>query len=429
MSAMNKSLQIEVIKQLLEKHGISPDLKDLEQEIDSTLTLEENIKNISKRYGLKLTKKQIQEFLNKISDEYIEQKNNELIDEYLRMNYGNVDEENIELNSKSKEEFKRMLEDEISIHNEQMSQYFKEVLQYYDPLDFFKDYLFPEIIGDQYDILRKAVLLSLATWRDKKMRTRLHVLIVGPPGTGKTDILLWLKNKIGAFFVNAEYASKVGLAGDARGKEVTPGALAEADGHIICIDELDKMSPKDQSALLQAMEEGRYTIIKGKHRQTFEAEVRVIAACNDIKKIQKPLLDRFDFVIELKLPEDSKKVREKRAKDAEELVDIFFGLKEVPNTTVLNRYLEWIKNYDPKPTDIDRIKAVIRSYIHMTGLNLTEKSYRSLELSILRIAYALAKLHKSDITPETVVKAIELKDPTISAEQIRYLTAIAKGLV
>ena len=425
MPAMNKSLQIEVIKQLLEKHGISPDLKDLESEIDSTLTLEENIKKISKKYGLKLTKKQIQEFLNKISDEYIEQKNEELLREYLNMQFGNIDDRELEIqNEDRKEELKTLIKEEFNVHRDQLNQLFEEVIKNYDPLDFFKDYLFPEIQGEQYEFVRKAILLSLATHYDERKRTRLHVLIVGPPGTAKSEILLWLRDNLGAYFVDSQYTSKVGLAGDARGKEITPGALAEADGNVLALDELDKMNPRDQDALLQAMEQGEYKIIKGKKRETFKAEVRVIAACNDINKIRKQLKDRFDFIIELKLPS-----REERAKQSEKLVDVFFGEIEVPDIAVLKAYLDWIRLHKPKAENIDRIRNVVRSYIEITKLNLDEYSYRSLELSILRIAYALAKLRRSNVTPELVVEAIKLKDPTISAEQIRYLTAIAKDLV
>jgi hypothetical protein len=45
---MNKSLQKAVISKILKKHGIDPDTVDLEAEIDSNLSLSENLENISK---------------------------------------------------------------------------------------------------------------------------------------------------------------------------------------------------------------------------------------------------------------------------------------------------------------------------------------------------------------------------------------------
>ena len=421
---MNKALQIHVIKQLLEKHGISPDTIDIEQEIDSTLTLEENVKRLSEKLGIPLTKALEEIKMNHASDDYVEEKNNDLLDEYLRMQGFDPSElEELE-EEKEAEDPIRLLEEELRVHKEQLDQLFTDLVRTKDPLKYFSKFLFPEIIGKQYDPIRKAVLLMLATQRDRRKRTRLHILIVGKPGCGKTEILLWMHRKLNAYFVNAEYVSKVGLAGDARGREVTPGALAEADGMILAIDEVDKMSVKDQSALLQAMEEGTYVIIKGKHRERFRAEVRVIATANDIDKIQKPLRDRFDFIFFLEPPS-----KDERAENAPKLVEEFFGLTSTKDEDIFYDYLGWIQSFEPEVEDIDKIKEVMRSYIKLTGKDLSEESYRSLELSILRIAYALAKLHKSNVTPIHVVKAIQLKDNTLTTEQIRYLTAIAKGLI
>jgi len=414
---MNKSLQTHVIKKILEKHGIDSQAIDLEAEIDGSLTLPENVRNICEKYGLSTPKE--------LDDEYIEEKNNELLEEYLRMNgIEELEEEGGEEEKEEANETEELIKQEMDVHRDQINQLLTELVKKQDPLNYFSRYLFPEVIGEQYDFVRKAVLLSLATHRDVKKRSRIHVLLIGPPGSGKTEILLWLQRKLNAYFVNAEYASKVGLAGDARGKEVTPGALAEADGMMLAIDELDKMKAQDQSALLQAMEEGQYTIIKGKHRERFRAEVRVIAAANDINRIQKPLRDRFDFVIELKVPS-----KEERAENAPVLVDQFFGNYEAPEEEILHEYLAWIRDFEPSVENAERIKDVIKSYIRLTSQDLSEVSYRSLELSILRVAYALAKLQKSDVNPEHTVRAITLKDNTLTKEQIRYLEAVAKGLV
>ena len=205
---------------------------------------------------------------------------------------------------------------------------------------------------------------------------------------------------------------------------VTPGLLAEHDGNVVCIDELDKISAKDQGGLLQAMEEGYYTVVKGKHRVRFRAEVRIIASANDKNKIQKPLLDRFDFVFELRNPD-----KEERKRNVEKLVEQFFGISEVPNIQILYNYLQWIYSYEPQVEDLEKIKEVMKSYIELTNVNFEEYSYRSLELSILRIAYALAKLNKQTVNPETVVKAIRLKDKTLTPTQYKYLMAVAKNII
>jgi hypothetical protein len=49
---MNKGLQIHKLKQFLKKHGIDPDLVDLEALVDSKLSYKENKKNIMKQLGI-----------------------------------------------------------------------------------------------------------------------------------------------------------------------------------------------------------------------------------------------------------------------------------------------------------------------------------------------------------------------------------------
>jgi len=422
-SVMNKELQMKIISDLLKKNGIEPDTVDLLSEVDETLTLGENIDNLSKKLGVPLSK-ELQE-RKMIDEEMIEYMNNLMLEEELKeIEDEEVEEEMEETTATEEIEELKKIEEEIEEYEDEIDRLMGNLVNKVDPLEFFSKYMFPEIIGEQYNDVRKAALLMLASQRDLRKRTRIHILLVGPPGCGKTEILLWMQRKLRAYFINAEYASKIGLAGDARGKEVTPGALAEAHGGIIAIDELDKMSIKDQSALLQAMEEGQYTIIKGKHREKFKAEVRVIATANDIDRIQKPLRDRFDFIFELKPPN-----REERAENASALIEQFFGEYELPKEQVFYEYLSWIQNFEPKPENIEIMKKVMRSYLNLTNKDISEASYRSLELSILRIAYALAKLKRSNITPVHLVQAIQLKDSTLTHEQIRYLMSIAKGLV
>jgi len=207
--------------------------------------------------------------------------------------------------------------------------------------------------------------------------------------------------------INAELASKVGLVGDARGNKITPGLLADCDESVVLADELDKMSSKDQNGLLQAMEEGQYMIIKGKHRERFKAEVRIIATTNSLDKIQKPLLDRFDFVFHVGVTS-----RVERAKNVSKLTDSFLNAEEEKYTNTIIKFFDWINQYDTKIVFEDKksIDQLIEEYILHTKTNIKYVSYRSLELSILRIAYAMARLECQNITVTHVNNAIWLKD-------------------
>jgi len=288
---------------------------------------------------------------------------------------------------------------------EKVEQLFEELTKN-NPLEVLSEFIAPHLIGEEWRDIRKAILLMMATQNDGRQRMRLHTLLWGKAGTGKTELLLALQEIFGGIIVNAEHTSKVGLVGDARGG-MTAGLLADYDGNLVLLDELDKMSGKDQAGLLQAMEEGYYTIVKGKHRERFKAEVRVVATANNINKITKPLLDRFDFIFEVRtMP------REERAEGVKTIVENFFGNGEKKGYKVLRAYLNWIGNFEPmiEEGDTPIVVEMLKRYILLTKTAIDEVSYRNLELSILRIAYAMAKLEKSNIKPRHIEEAIVFKD-------------------
>jgi MoxR-like ATPase len=167
------------------------------------------------------------------------------------------------------------------------------------------------------------------------------------------------------------------------------------------------MSVNDQNGLLQAMEEGRYVITKGKHSQIFQAEVRVIATCNDLSKIQRPLVDRFDFPFKVE-----KISRLQRADYVSNIIDSFMGKDAKDYSAVVRAYLDWAQNAKTgiDPTEEPAIKNLISHYILNTDSNIEGVSYRGLEFSILRIAYALALLERSKIKEHHIKYSIDLKD-------------------
>ena len=276
-----------------------------------------------------------------------------------------------------------------------------------NPLEFFSKHICPYLVGTQWDIIRKCSLLMGVTTDRPNLRMRLHILLCGGPGTGKSEFLGWWQQKMYGSLVNSELTSKTGLVGDARGKTIHPGLLARCNGSVLLVDELDKMSIEDQNGLLQAMEEGKYIITKGKNRQAFKAEVRVIATCNDVNKIQQPLVDRFDFPFKV-----ARISRIKRAEYVSDIIDSFMGKNAKEYSLVVKAYLDWARNAKTRidPADEPAIKKAIKNYILYTDANIEGVSYRSLEFSILRIAYALALLERRKIIEHHINFAIELKD-------------------
>jgi len=136
--------------------------------------------------------------------------------------------------------------------------------------------LFDVIEG--YDDIKKFIKLSLMA--DEPV----HVLLVGPPGTGKSLFLMELERLPGSKFITAGTATRVGIR----------DIIFEELPRILIIDELDKINdPKDLSALLTWMESGRIIITKHRVRAERRGKGWVFAACNRTDNLPWELLDRF----------------------------------------------------------------------------------------------------------------------------------------
>ncbi len=147
-----------------------------------------------------------------------------------------------------------------------------------------------------------------------------HILLIGDPGTGKTDILRSLQRlaPISSFGLGSG-VSGVGLSAVAKGDVILKGLLPLADEGICCIDELNLIRPKDLASLYNAMEKGFVTYDKGTKHEQLDARVRVAATANPstgsfvghsaevLRKqipFDDPLLSRFHFLFVVRKPSD-----------------------------------------------------------------------------------------------------------------------------
>ena len=177
-----------------------------------------------------------------------------------------------------------------------------EVSKLPDIYERMRDSIAPTIYGLETE--KDALVLQLFGGVPKVMpdgtriRGDIHLLLVGDPGTAKSQILSYIsKLAPRSIYASGKATSAAGLTAAAVRDEfgeghwtLEAGALVLADMGIACIDEIDKMSDQDRSALHQAMEQQEISVAKAGINATLKSRCAILAAAN-------PKLGRFDEFI------------------------------------------------------------------------------------------------------------------------------------
>ncbi|ASS70160.1 AAA family ATPase [Bacillus atrophaeus] len=153
---------------------------------------------------------------------------------------------------------------------------------------------------------RDIAILSLAAILAKG-----HVLLEDVPGVGKTMMVRSLAKSIGADFKRIQFTPDL-LPSDVTGVSIYNSKTMEFEyrpgpimGHIVLADEINRTSPKTQSALLEAMEEGSVTV-DGKTMPLAEPFL-LMATQNPVEyegtyPLPEAQLDRFLFKLRMGYP-------------------------------------------------------------------------------------------------------------------------------
>ena len=228
----------------------------------------------------------------------------------------------------------------------------------------------PSLYG--YEELKLAIALHLFS-SDNHMtpdgsykRGDIHILIIGDPSVGKSQILKYVsKLAPRGIYTSGKGASGAGLTATAikdemGGWSLEAGAMVLANNGNICIDEFDKMHENDRSAIHEALEQQSISISKAGINTTLNSRCSVLAAANpklgrfnpykDIGEqlnLNPTILSRFDLIFII--TDDIDQERDKKI--ATKILKNQIDNKSMINHELLRKYISYSRKIDPEMTD------------------------------------------------------------------------------
>ncbi|OIO40071.1 hypothetical protein AUJ61_02745 [Candidatus Pacearchaeota archaeon CG1_02_30_18] len=304
-----------------------------------------------------------------------------------------------------------------------------------------RDSIAPSVWG--YEEIKESLLLQLFGGVQKqktdgqKTRGDIHIMMIGDPGVAKSVILNFMANVSpkGRYIVGKS-TSGAGLTASVvrdeylKGWSLEAGAMVLANKGLVCIDELEKMDPTDQSAMHEAMEQQTVTISKANVQATLKAQTSVLAAANPkfgrfdpsqgiAQQINLPpaLINRFDIIFTMRdipnVGNDTKvadHILEEHQREAKEMII---------DKNLFRKYIAYARQrIKPKLTD-EAVNKMKEFYVGLRNRPMIEgQEMKSIPISarqlnsLIRMAEATAKLRMSE--------KVEEEDAKIAIDLLKY---------
>lgn len=211
-----------------------------------------------------------------------------------------------------------------------------------------------------------------------------HGLLVGAPGLAKTLLVTSIASLMGLSAKRVQFTPDL-MPGDVLGSEVLEESASGRrefrfiPGPIFCqllmADEINRASPRTQSALLQAMQELHVTVAGARH--DLPAPFHVLATQNPIEQegtypLPEAQLDRFLMQINISYPDASAERRMlaattgvdapsvEAAMSAQDLIRAQRLVRQMPIAErIVDAILDLVRSARPTDDASDRVKAMV----------------------------------------------------------------------
>ncbi|WP_454148900.1 AAA family ATPase [Microbacterium lacticum] len=239
-----------------------------------------------------------------------------------------------------------------------------------------------------------------------------HLLIEDVPGVGKTMLARALAASVDATVRRIQFTPDL-LPGDVTGVSVynpvdrefefKPGAIF---AHIVIADEINRSSPKTQSALLEAMEERQVTVDGTSH--ALEDPFLVVATQNPLEMegtyaLPEAQRDRFMMRISMGYPDAANETLMLRQRDTANPLD---GVAPVVDTEQVRGLIAWARGIHVSPAVEEYTVGLARATREHPDVRLGASPRATLQL--IRAAKVWAALDGREfVIPDDVATLVE----------------------